>query len=165
MTEDWIKDHARRHREEDEQHRTRKEEHLREKAATEQGMEQHFPTLWSAFGESLRAAADSYNREYGRQALFVEVHPDSASIRGERGGMTVWIVLRANIATGSILPLLETRDRFGGTSSGSVSQMPRLRAMSGRVGLEWSDGDATLNSRQVADVLLREMLTRLSSGL
>ena len=163
MNDDWIREQARRHRQEDEQQRREAGEAERQQAEQAQFMRQHLSSLWSSFGESLRQRAEAYNTEYGKQVVFVQVHADRASARGERSGRSLMVQLRVDFDSGLVTSRVYKRMRSGGHSeTGGLLNTPHIRATGDREGLEWSDGDAVVSSQQVADVVMREMIDGLS---
>ncbi len=162
MNDDWIREQARRHRQEDEQQRREAGEAERQQAEQAQFMRQHLSSLWSSFGESLRQRAEVYNTAYGKKVIFVEVHADRASVRGERSGRSLTVQLRVDFDSGSVTSRVYKRMRSGGHSEGGLLNTPHIRATRDREGLEWSHGGAVVSSQQVADVVMRELIDSLS---
>lgn len=161
MGDDWIREEARRQREEEEARRAQAARSERERAEAAGFFRRTLPPLWSAFGESLRAKSEAYNKEYGRQVFHVEVHPDTVSATGERAGCRVRVDVTVNLDTALITSHLSTQHSAGGQIESAVADMPHVRATDGREGLEWANENGAVSPEQVADVVMRSLVSGL----
>ena len=159
MSDEWIRELARQHREEDALSRQMAEELRAESAARLTKIRAALPRLWSELRHAVEERAESYNAELGKQAIFVEGQPDSLRLRYHRHSSAVVITTLFNDDTGILTGSIETKSSTGGSSSVAMAGGPLIEILSdGQVSLEWT----SLSSGETEPISPDEAATRLT---
>jgi|SRR6266853_1334617 len=139
MSDDWIREQAKRHSDEDGRRRQEAEEHGEAERRRLEITNRQFPQLWNAFGDAIRRKSELYNSQYGSQVVYVEVHADRITLRASRLDVTLSAVLYVGTDKRGILSEYQ-KARGNSIGKGNLPGAPTL----------WLDGD-TLTFRRVPD--------------
>jgi hypothetical protein len=158
VSDDWIREQAKQHRERDEAQRQEVDtaKHRRSERLTL--IQQQSPALWADFARALRAKADAYNSDYGTQVIYVESISDFIRLRAERGGKALTFTFQCDAASGHILGRSREQGEHGLSESGADA--PTLEIENGRVCFGWSGG-GTVSAEDAASGVMRTFIRRL----
>ena len=96
-----VKDLADRHMAEHARRANARAEEEVERRQNQASMEQMVTEPWDALGQELREFEKDYNARFGKQVIYVEIHPDKITVRAEVNTVQ-WLTIQLNRQTGNV---------------------------------------------------------------
>jgi hypothetical protein len=159
VSDDWIREQAKQHRQEEERQRPKAQDEARDAAERMQLIQRQLPPLWNEFGRALQRRAEIYNSAYGRQVIVVDVQPDAVVARAERAGKTSTVTFQIDDTGRDIVGGLDQRTEQS-HSQPSVAG-PTIHVANGRVSFAWSRDGAEVSADDAANRVMRQFVEHL----